>query len=191
VTDATAARLRLFVAVSVPRPQREALDAAVAGLRDDLPGARWTPLDNQHVTLKFLGSTPAELFADVAAAVTSSAESHAPSEIALAGLGAFPSNRRARVLWAGIDDPESLLRSLAASLDRAMEPLGYSIEKRPFTPHLTLARFKQPARVTGILRELDPDWASPWTVEAVELYQSRLSPKGATYEVLGTVPLNR
>jgi RNA 2',3'-cyclic 3'-phosphodiesterase len=190
VTDAAAARLRLFVAVSVPRAQLEALDAAVAGLRADLPGARWAPLDNQHVTLKFLGSTPAELFADVAGAVKSSADSHTPSEVALGGLGAFPSERRARVLWAGIDDPESLLTSLAASLDRAMEPLGYGIEKRPFTPHLTLARFKQPARVADVLGELDHDWASPWTVETIELYQSRLSPKGATYEALGTVPLN-
>jgi 2'-5' RNA ligase len=191
VTEATAARLRLFVAVSVPRPQLETLDAAVAGFRDDLPGARWAPLDNQHVTLKFLGSTPAKLFADVARAVQSSAESHAASDVALGGLGAFPSDRRARVLWAGIDDPESLLTSLAATLDREMEPLGYGIEKRAFTPHLTLARFKQPARVTDFLRELDPNWASPWTVEAVELYQSRLSPKGAKYEVLGSVPLNR
>lgn len=191
MTEATAARLRLFVAVSVPRPQLEALDAAVAGFRNDVPGARWAPLDNQHVTLKFLGSTPAELFADVARAVQSSAEAHAASDVALARLGAFPSDRRARVLWAGIDDPESLLTSLAATLDREMESLGYRIEKRPFTPHLTLARFKQPARVTGILRELEPSWTSPWTVEAVELYQSRLSPKGATYEVLGSVPLNR
>jgi RNA 2',3'-cyclic 3'-phosphodiesterase len=191
VTEATAARLRLFVAVSVPRPQLEALDAAVAGFRDDLPGARWAPLDNQHVTLKFLGSTPAELFADVAQAVQSSAESHSPSDVALGGLGAFPSDRRARVLWAGIDDPGSLLTSLAATLDREMEPLGYGIEKRAFTPHLTLARFKEPARVTGTLRELDPSWASSWTVETIELYQSRLSPKGATYEVLGSVPLNR
>ncbi len=124
VTEATAARLRLFVAVSVPRPQLEALDAAVAGFRDDLHGARWAPLDNQHVTLKFLGSTPAELFADVAQAVQSSAESHSPSDVALGALGAFPSDRRARVLWAGIDDPGSLLTSLAATLDREMEPLA-------------------------------------------------------------------
>jgi RNA 2',3'-cyclic 3'-phosphodiesterase len=189
VTEVAGARLRLFVAVSVPRPQLEALDAAVAGLRAALPGARWAPLDNQHVTLKFLGSTPAEVFPDVVRAVESSAEFHAPSDVALAGLGAFPSARRARVLWAGIEDPASLLTSLAGSLDQAMEPLGYRIEKRPFTPHLTLARLKQPARVTGILPELDGNLASPWTVETVELYQSRLSPKGATYEVLWAVPL--
>ena len=191
MTEATSARLRLFVAVSVPRPQLEALEAVVAGFREDLPGARWAPLNNQHVTLKFLGSTPAELFADVAQAVQSSAESHSPSNVALGRLGAFPSDRRARVLWAGIDDPGSLLTSLAATLDREMEPLGYGIEKRAFTPHLTLARFKEPARVTAILRELDPSWASSWTVESIDLYQSRLSPKGATYEVLGSVPLNR
>jgi 2'-5' RNA ligase len=187
VTDAPS--LRLFVAAAVPRPQLETLDAAVAGLRGDLPGARWAPLDNQHVTLKFLGSTPAALFDEVAAAVESSAGSHAPSDIAIAGLGAFPSERRARVLWAGIDDPGSLLTALAASLDEAMEPLGFRIEKRPFTPHLTLARFRQPASVRGFLPDLDRNRMPPWTVETVGLYRSRLSPKGATYEVVGAVPL--
>jgi 2'-5' RNA ligase len=191
VIQSAARPLRLFVAASVPRTHLDALASAVGGLHDRLPGARWAPVENQHVTLKFLGSTPADALPDVLAALESSAASHRPSDVALGGLGAFPSARRARVLWARVDDPSSLLTSLAGALDANLAPLGYRIEKRPFTPHLTLARFREPARVDGIVSGFDWNPPEPWTVQTIELYLSRLSPRGATYEPVTSVALSR
>jgi 2'-5' RNA ligase len=187
VTDVE--RLRLFVAADVPEDRLSALDEDAAELKGKLE-ARWAPLENQHVTLKFLGTTLSDRLDEVLEAVRIVARSHASARLSVADLGAFPSPRRARVLWAGLDDPEELTPALARDLDAAMEPLGYRAEKRAFTPHLTLARFKVPAKVEGLLFSPGEAAREPFALEAVHLYRSRLSPKGARYEVLEEIPLS-
>ena len=173
-------KLRLFTAVRVPRDQLEWLDDEVAGL-ESLPGARWTSVENQHVTLNFLGWVGSPLLPEVVAAVDATARSHAPAEVRLGGLGAFPKPRRARVLWAGIQDPEGLLPALADDLGKRLGAVGYEPETRAFTAHLTLARLKAP-------RALDlPELPAPpgsFTVDRITLFRSRLSPSGARYEVM-------
>jgi 2'-5' RNA ligase len=184
-------RLRLFVAVDIPTNLLEDLNASLAPLRarPEVSSARWTTAANQHVTLKFLGWVDAEAVDPVAAAVASVASSHEPATITLAGLGAFPSERRARVLWAGLEDPARLLMSLASGLEAALVPLGFGTEKRDFRPHLTLARLKPPASLAGVLSEVREVAPARFDVDHLVLYRSHLHPKGASYEVLGTIPL--
>jgi 2'-5' RNA ligase len=179
-------RLRLFVAVDAPPDQLEAVDDALEDLKKTLGGARWAPVANQHVTLKFLGSTPADLVDAVGDVCARAAAAERPSIVSIAGLGAFPSVTRARVLWAGIDDPNDLLATLARRLADDFAPLGYEPEKRSFTPHLTLARFKRPGRL-GDLPELPG--LDPFSVTELVLYRSRLSPTGARYEVVERYPI--
>lgn len=179
--------LRLFVAVAVPDSELVKVEEATAELKRELRGARWVPRANQHVTLKFLGTTPSDRVDAVAQVCRIVARSHAPAEVTLTRLGAFPSARRARVLWVGLDDPAALLQRLAEDLADAFEPLGYGRESRSFTPHLTLARFKE-------LRPLPPlpalaDGFQSFSVSAIELLQSRLHPQGARYELLETFAL--
>jgi 2'-5' RNA ligase len=181
--------LRLFVAVSVPEHLLEALAEATAELRRSLPGGRWSPPENQHVTLKFLGSSPADHLEQIAAGVGVVSTSHRAAKLRLSGLGTFPSRRRARVLWAGLEDEPGALRSIAAGLDDALRPLGFELEKRDFTPHLTLARWRTPFPLNAPLPELPRGVIEPFTVEAVELFRSHLSPKGARYEMLRSCPL--
>ncbi|HZA41287.1 MAG TPA: RNA 2',3'-cyclic phosphodiesterase [Actinomycetota bacterium] len=181
--------LRLFVAVSLPTHVLEALAAATAELRNALPGGRWSPLENQHVTLKFLGSCPADQLEEIAAAVAMVAASHETATLRLTDLGTFPSRRRARVLWAGLEDEAELLRSLAEGLDDALKPLGFEPEKRAFTPHLTLARWRTPIPVRAPLPTMPQEVFEPFTVDAVELFRSHLSPRGARYEMLRSWPL--
>ena len=180
-----AKRIRLFVAVGVPGPQLALLKRSSATIRGAIDDARWTPPENQHLTLKFLGSTPEDLLEPIGAALDTVAGAVAPEKIALSGLGAFPSRRRARVLWAGVDDPSGLLARLAGGLDEALRPHGFEPEKRSFTPHLTLARLRTPADLSGVLADSAPpaDF-SPFLVDSIELFSSKLSPHGATYEVL-------
>lgn len=180
-------KLRLFVAVDVPRAQLVAVEEATATLRAELSEARWAPVDNQHLTVKFLGSTPADRLVEVGDVCRAVARAHQPEEIRLTDLGAFPSARRVRVLWVGVDDPTELLAGLAASLDAAFEPLGFRTEKRSFTAHLTLARWRTPTRVES-LPPVDLNFA-PFGVESINLYRSHLSPRGATYELLEEFPL--
>ncbi|MGH3117497.1 MAG: RNA 2',3'-cyclic phosphodiesterase [Gaiellales bacterium] len=177
-------RIRLFVAVSLPSELLDSLDAAVAPLRGKLRNARWTDRGGQHLTMKFLGWTPADRLEGVVHVCEMVAASRQPGTIALTRLGAFPSQRRVRVLWMGVDDPSGLLTELAADLDGAFEALGFAAEGRVYTPHLTLARFKLPVPLKSGFPELDAPPHDPVLVERIELFRSHLSPTGARYEVI-------
>lgn len=179
--------LRLFLAASVPADQLEWLHGETASLRERWPAARWIPPANQHVTLKFLGSTPPDRLGAVLTASSSAAGVYQRCALRLAGLGVFPNLRRARVLWAGIEDPDAVLTRLAADLDAALEPLGYPTEGRPYRAHLTLARFKTPLRIEEL--PLLPKPPEAFSLAAVGLWWSHLSPRGATYELLEELPL--
>lgn len=181
-------KLRLFVAVDVPLEHRDWLQRETSAWRETLPGARWPEVRNQHLTLKFLGWTEAGLLDEVRRACETVAGHRRAAPIRLSSPGAFPTPRRARVLWVGVDDPAGLLASLAADLDRALEPLGFPTEKRSFTPHLTLARLKVPTRIE--LPDLDPASLGEFKVDSLVLWRSHLGRGGAEYERVGEWPLN-
>jgi 2'-5' RNA ligase len=119
-------------------------------------------------------------------AVREAATAAGPVPTRLAGLGAFPNARRARVLWAGLDDADGRLVRLASSLDEALRR-EFAPEKRAFTPHLTLARFEPPS----VLGDLDPaiQLGEPFVVERIVLYRSHLRRPAPRYESLGQFPL--
>lgn len=181
-------RLRLFVAVDVPLEHREWIASETSEWRAASPGARWTEVRNQHLTLKFLGWTEADALDDIQQACESVARGRRAASVRLASPGAFPTPRRARVLWIGVEDPAGLLTSLAADLDRAFEPLGFAAEKRSYTAHLTLARLKVPGRVG--LPDLDASRLGEFTVDRLVLWRSHLGRGGAEYERVGEWPLN-
>lgn len=181
--------LRLFVAVRPPRRHVDAVAGVVRTLEASIPGARWADAANLHVTLKFLGATPPDALDAVVAACRTAAARPAPSEVAIAGLGAFPSVRRARVVWAGVRDPDRLLRRLAGRLDRKLAPLGFIAEKREFHAHLTLARLRAPAPVGDALAAASLPELDPFTVSEIVLYRSHLSPRGARYEAVAAFPV--
>jgi RNA 2',3'-cyclic 3'-phosphodiesterase len=183
-------RIRLFVAAAVPEDQRRALNAGIASVRDPAWGGRWTAPSAQHVTLKFLGWSSADRLEPLGAVIDVVVRGHRPARVALGSVGAFPSLRRARVLWAGLDDPEDLLTGIAADLDHSLEPLGHPVEPRAFTPHLTLARFKTPVFLEGLVPERPWGDLAPFEVAAVDLFRSRLHPEGARYEVLASFALS-
>ena len=186
-----AERLRLFVGVRVPRAHIERVDEEIRAFKDKAVNARWIALENQHVTLKFLGSTPSDRLADVAKVCEMVAGGYAPAALSLNGIGAFPSTTRVRVLWIGIDDPGALLQKLAADLDQGFESLGYPTEGRAYTPHLTLCRFKIPVPLKSGLPDVDLSDLEPFDVAGITLFRSHLSPKGARYEVLREFVLSR
>lgn len=180
-------RWRLFVATPVPHERLATLGRATEHLRERWPDARWIPAADQHVTLRFLGATPLDLIAPLGEVLQALAATARLEEISLRGFGAFPTAARARVLWAGIDDPAGLLSGLAHSLSDALEGLGFEPEERDYTPHLTLARFRSPVRL-GELPSHDPA-PEPFPVTEMILYRSHTSSKGARYEPLSYYPL--
>jgi 2'-5' RNA ligase len=181
--------IRLFIAVDVPDAVKTKLAGDVARFRDLVPQARWTRSDGWHVTLKFLGMTWPRLVETVSAAVKEVAAEASAFSSAITHLGAFPSPGRARVIWAGLSDPDERFVALAGRLDELLAE-EFDAEQRPLTPHLTLARLNPPRDI----REFAPDLvgtsvaSEPFEVVGLVLYQSRLSPKGATYQPLVEAP---
>lgn len=183
-------KVRLFVAVEIPERHKQALADVAERLKETWPRARWVRPENRHVTLKFLGWTTNDRLSAIAAAMREVAASYVASELHLTSLGGFPSNRRLRVLWVGLDDPAGLLAALAAELESAFEKLGWTPENRPFRPHLTLARFEPPERAPASLPDVDLGAEPPIKVDRLVLFRSQLHKGGAQYEALEEFPLS-
>lgn len=178
--------MRAFVAVFPPPEVRaEAVAAATAATRrpDGRPTdrVRWTRPENVHLTLKFLGDVRVESLGALGDALREVCERHAPFEAGLAGLGAFPSTRRARILWASVGAGARELRFLAADVETALAPLEFEREDRAYAPHLTVGRVRgRPASF-----ELPPIVLDPvFRVESIDLVKSTLTESGPVYEVV-------
>lgn len=178
--------MRLFLAVFPPPAVREAAHAAAAPLRAAGPAVSWVKAENLHYTMRFLGEVGEDGARRAGEAALEAAAGHPAFEAALGGLGAFPGVRRARVLWVGMSAGAEPLTALARSLDRALGARGFGAPDRPFSPHLTLGRVRDPRTdwtdPLGRIPALAGDQAR-FTVDRLCVVESRLSPKGSTYTV--------
>jgi len=180
---------RLFFAFDVSDAAKDAVERVVAEHRSRVP-ARWTGRSGWHVTVKFLGRTWPRLVPEVEAAAAAAASASRRFGTSLDALGVFPSAKRARVVWVGLKDPDRRFGSVAADLDRALEDY-FVPERRPVTPHLTVARLNPPRDLGEFDSDLvgTPVDAEPFDVDRLVLYRSHLSPAGARYEAIGSWPL--
>ncbi|HXK34125.1 MAG TPA: RNA 2',3'-cyclic phosphodiesterase, partial [Dehalococcoidia bacterium] len=189
--------LRLFVAVELPAAAREALARTAgamraAGIGD---GLRWVRPEGIHITLKFLGATPARQADEVAAALRRVAARGRPLQLQPGGLGSFGGRRSMRVVWLGIGGETDALAALAASVDEAVSPFGFEPERRPFAAHLTLARVREAAppderaRLHAALAAVETPAVAAFIAGHLSLMRSTLSPSGARYEALATFRL--
>jgi 2'-5' RNA ligase len=178
--------LRLFVAVEIPEEAKDEAWRAVVPWKERFPDARWVPRENWHVTLKFLGSTRPPLTEWVRERIAGVARESAAFEARLVGLGAFPSPRRARVLWAGLEDGAAMTR-LAGALEAAFAP-EFKPEARPFRPHLTVARSEPPLGLPKEFGETVLE-GGRFGVGALILFRSHLRRPAPAYERLATFSL--
>ncbi|HYA03647.1 MAG TPA: RNA 2',3'-cyclic phosphodiesterase [Syntrophobacteria bacterium] len=184
--------IRSFIAIELPDEIRQALSQVQRHLKGSVTGVRWVQPEGIHLTLKFLGSILAEQVAAIAAAVGEVVRGEPPLALAMSGLGAFPNARRPRVIWVGIVGEVERLGRLQTRLESALEPLGLAREERPFRPHLTLGRVRDPRRppdLTRALEEITVSASSPFDVREILVYKSDLRPTGAIYTKLQHLPL--
>jgi RNA 2',3'-cyclic 3'-phosphodiesterase len=182
--------MRLFVALDVPDDVRDALRNLIARLRPLCKTARWARPEGMHVTLKFIGHVePHKL--DAIRATLATIQMPEPIEINFRGVGFFPSARRPRVLWCGVEASANLAQ-LASSVNQTLDPQGIPANDREFTPHLTLARFKLPEGAEALIRSAaeaaSHDFGST-LASHFHLYESFLKPSGAEYKKIETYPL--
>jgi len=179
---------RLFIAVELPPDLKQRIKAMATVLRGkDLGEFRWVRPENIHLTLKFLGETPAERLSEITAAMTVAVRDIEPFILKLGKTGVFPSMRRPRVFWLGLDESLEQLMELQATLQTALKAIGFAEERDHFVPHLTLARI--PRSLSSMERvSFESQWPllqglelPALRVERISLMESQLSQQGARY----------
>jgi RNA 2',3'-cyclic 3'-phosphodiesterase len=185
--------MRIFVAVALNAAVREAVGNLRARLNSAASSLRWVPPENMHLTLKFLGEITERRVARVTDAAREVAGRNGPFSIMLAGMGAFPSARRPRVVWVGVGQGADELVALARDLDTTLRREKFPREARPFRPHLTVARAKHSGPVpdlAGPLGELGGVVVGTQTVDMLFVMESMLHPSGAIYRPVEEVRLS-
>ena len=184
--------MRLFIAINIPKKERDRIYRAAEPLRKEGYPVRWVRSDLFHLTLKFLGEVTPRMIPAIEGLVGGIAESTGGFPMAIGGLGAFPTIRRPRVLWVGVK-PSPALRCLKHDLEWTLSEYGFERETRAFHPHLTLGRAAS-NEGAGAFRGLDSLSANlscdaEVKVRKVDLMESHLSASGPRYEILSSFPL--
>jgi 2'-5' RNA ligase len=182
--------MRLFTALPLPDPARD----AIAGMLDQLRRCdwpvRWVRRDGLHVTLKFYGEVAPERLEVIEESVRFAARGAPPIPLRVTDLGAFPNRSRARVLWVGLEAP-SALELLQDRLERSGEEIGFPPEGAPFHAHVTLGRVREGHRLPSRAVEEFQGMVErvPFLAEQLVLYESLLTPEGPRYVPRLTLPL--
>ena len=176
--------MRLFVALELPSEARIRLSRLASGL----PGARWLPPDNYHLTLRFLGEMPGHRAEELDHALAALRGKR--FTLQLGGVGVFEKAGRPQALWAGVErNPQ--LDHLQNKVETAVQRIGFEPERRRFTPHVTLARLDgaPPSKLAEWVQAHNLLRADPVAVEHFTLFSSRLGKDAAVYTAEVEYPL--
>lgn len=190
---------RTFIAVRLPDAIRAQLALQIDTLKPHLPAVvRWVAPESLHLTLAFLGELDDARLAAAEQATAVAAREGAPFTLALTHLGTFGPTRAPRVIWAGVSGDIAVLGNLQGRLATELELRSFPREGRPFSPHLTLARIKEPLRpdvalaIPDLLRAAPAEHGS-WEVRELCVMKSDLSTgptrTAARYTCLHAYPL--
>ena len=175
--------VRTFICLQLPEFARDRLASTQARLRESGAQVSWVKPHNIHLTLKFLGSVPAERLREVVRAVQRAAVPAQPIPLELTVLGCFPNRRAPRVVWAGLNRIPEQLRNLQQRVERELVATGFPAESRPFSPHFTLGRVRSGRNVRKLVAAMQAERLEPLRFEAAEVVvmASRLHASGALY----------
>ena len=187
--------IRSFISVPITSQISSSAKRIIQKLKPLDSGIKWVPLDNLHLTLKFLGEVDNTEVHDVCKCIRRVTDSVDPFELQFAGTGAFPNSDRPRILYAGVADPSGELVRMVTGLERELADLGFKPEPRDYTPHLTLGRTRSNSGRAGDaliaeMRQLGDVELGEMVVEQVQLMASFLDKAGPTYQVMDTIDLD-
>ena len=181
--------LRLFIAINLPEEVKVEL-ARLQQALEDTEEIRWTPVQQIHLTLKFLGEVDSASVNDLKAALQRASAGVKPFVLEAVGVGAFPNLRRPRVLWAGLEGDLGSLKALQERIQHETTAWGRPDDK-PFSAHLTIGRVKEGR--TPDLRAWSARTATmrfgSWQATQIHLMRSVLSPGGATHSEVAVIDL--
>ncbi|MEV2274452.1 RNA 2',3'-cyclic phosphodiesterase [Nocardiopsis sp. NPDC049922] len=166
--------MRLFVALNPPTETLEALAEAVDRGRGFGRPVRWTGTDAWHITLVFLGEVEEDRLPVLTAAIGERARTQRALSLAIEGWGRFPPRgRRSSVLWAGVSGDTEALDALAHGMRSAARAARISVERRPYVPHVTVARSRPPSDLGEVVEALGDLRGDRWQARDVHLIESR------------------
>jgi len=169
-------RLRAFIALELPAEMRAALGRLMADVRHRFAGLRWVRPDGVHLTLRFLGETSPSQVERLRESLGAAAARCPRAEVPVSGFGLFPERGSPRVLWLGLELPEPMI-ALQAACEAAAVEAGFPPETRPFSPHLTLGRWRDRAPRP----ELPAVNLGRASLDTLVLFRSQTRTDGAVY----------
>lgn len=182
--------IRTFIAVEAPSEIKKTAAEIQSHLQSRFRlTASWTIPEGMHLTLKFLGDTPADKVEAIADALNEGIAGIPPFELTLSGPGVF-GGRNPKVLWLGMAESQEII-SLQKRVEDALRQFGFPKDDRPFHPHLTLARIKAPAGTAEMVKYLPSVETNPikFSVGHVIMFRSDLKPAGPVYTELAVIKL--
>jgi 2'-5' RNA ligase len=188
---------RLFIAIALPPAAIEEIGSFINRM-PTMAGSnvRWTPKENVHLTLLFMGDTPTDRIPRIREQLDEAASNSSPFSLRLGETGAFPSLHAPRILWVGLQGEVHKLMQLQGRIEGAMRTIYFEPERRPFTPHITVGRAMrdlehQYAGDVGFSwrRASAPSAHAEIPITEVQLIRSRFQTVGVSYEKVFGVKL--
>ena len=176
--------VRAFLAIPIPPQVKASIERLQKHLAAQIPDIRWTKPDNLHLTMHFFGDVSEETLEKIKVSMLSVKSCQQPFLVEVKGFGAYPSLRRPRVLWLGLQ-PEGQLRQLHEACRKSLAQAGVMTDSRPFSPHVTIGRLKQQKPdLTDLFQAVDNTLISQLSVDRLVLFESCLRPEGAKHSPL-------
>jgi 2'-5' RNA ligase len=184
-------QLRTFIAVSLPSSVLAGIEKLVRSFRSHEDGVNWVETKNLHITLKFLGDVSLNDLPQLISTITQSVQQIDSFDLAIHGIGVFPNWESPKTIWIGCREGSERLKQLAESINEGLIPLGFPIESRRFSPHLTIGRIKKAQRASLMPMLADQKDCSfgSCCVDEVQIISSELTRKGPIYDELAAIPL--
>jgi len=191
-------QVRSFIAIELPDELKLELSHLEAQLKSGKqPGIKWVDPYSIHLTLKFLGSIAVDRIKEITKAMDEAVQGIPPFHLEVKGLGVFPNLKRVQVAWVGMSGEVDKLNQLQKNIESNLARLGFAPESRAFTPHLTLARFRNQAspderqRFGQLIADIKFEAAHPIKVDTLSLMRSQLTREGAIYSRISAVGLKK
>ncbi len=191
-------QVRSFIAIELPDELKLGLTQLEAQLKmSKQPWVKWVNPYSIHLTLKFLGSIAVDRISEITRAMEEAIQGIPPFHLEVKGLGVFPNLRRVQVAWVGIGGEVDKLSQFQQHLESNLARLGFAPERRPFTPHLTLARLRDRASLDErqsfgqLIASTRFEATYTIKVDAINLMRSQLTREGAIYSRISLVRLKK
>jgi RNA 2',3'-cyclic 3'-phosphodiesterase len=189
-------QIRTFIAIELPEKVKQSLIKIENDLKAGCPSAiKWVNPGNIHLTLKFLGNIEVRQIEPVLRTIQESVRGTGPFSLKITELGVFPNLKNIQVVWLGLDGDIKTLLEIQKRLETKLVPLGFPLERRPFTAHLTLARVSDYASeaekqtLSNVISKSNLKTDVSFQVISVSFMKSQLARTGAVYTRLHSIEI--